>query len=136
VNDIAAEQFVWEIQQASRALKLQESNKMALSSVSKDKQAPTVEELEAQIAELKREIASLTKGIAAFGSAKVDDYKAGAEKLASDAIAASVRAMEDARDEAVSLERDFERHVRAKPLQSIGIAVGVGFLAALLTRRS
>jgi ElaB/YqjD/DUF883 family membrane-anchored ribosome-binding protein len=97
---------------------------------------PSIADLEDQIGELRKEIASLTKNIAAFGSGKVGDYKAGIDRLASDAVNASLDAFNSAKSEAVSLEESFEEQVRARPLQSIGIAVGVGFLAALLTRRS
>jgi len=107
-----------------------------MSKILSDKEtAPSVEDLEAQITELRREIASLTKNIAAFGQAKADEYRSGIEGLASDAVHASLNALHSARDEAASLEESFEEHVRARPLQSIGIALGVGFLAALLTRR-
>lgn len=107
-----------------------------MSKILSDKQAaPSVEDLEDQITELRREIAALTKNIAAFGSAKVGDYRADIEGLAADAVSASLNAFNRAKDEAVSLEESFEEQVRARPLQSIGIAVGVGFLAALLTRR-
>lgn len=109
---------------------------MALSDANHDKKAPSVSELEAQIAELRREVSSLTKSLAAFGAAKVGDYKSSLEGMASDAISGSLKAMESAKAEAHSLEREFEAQVRSKPLQSIGIAVGVGFLAAILTRRT
>lgn len=97
--------------------------------------APSVEDLESQIADLRKEIASLTKNIAAFGSAKASDYRAEFDQLASDAARASLNALGAAKSEALSLEQSFEDQVRARPLQSIGIAVGLGFLAALLTRR-
>jgi ElaB/YqjD/DUF883 family membrane-anchored ribosome-binding protein len=107
-----------------------------MSKILSDKgSAPSVEDLEDQITELRREIAALTKNIAAFGSAKVDDYRADIEGLAADAVSASLNALGKAKDEAISLEESFEEQVRARPLQSIGIALGVGFLAALLTRR-
>ncbi|MDB5526093.1 MAG: hypothetical protein JWM58_3856 [Rhizobium sp.] len=101
----------------------------------KNTDAPSIEDLEDQITELRREIASLTKNIAAFGSSKVDDYKSSLDQLASDAVSASLNAFSTAKSEALSLEEGFEDQVRARPLQAIGIAVGVGFLAALLTRR-
>lgn len=108
----------------------------SMSKILSDKQsAPSAEDLEEQIGELRREIAALTKNIAAFGSAKVGDYRADIEGLAADAVSASLSAFNRAKEEAASLEESFEGHVRARPLQSIGIAVGVGFLAALLTRR-
>jgi len=107
-----------------------------MSKILSDKaSAPSVEDLEDQITELRREIAALTKNIAAFGSAKVDDYRAGIDRLAADAVNASLNAFSTAKEEAISLEESFEEQVRARPLQAIGIAAGVGFLAALLTRR-
>jgi len=107
-----------------------------MSKILSDKDsAPSMEELEQQITDLRREISALTKNIAAFGSAKVDDYRTDIESLAADAVSASLNALNKAKDEAVSLEESFEAQVRARPLQSIGIALGVGFLAALLTRR-
>jgi ElaB/YqjD/DUF883 family membrane-anchored ribosome-binding protein len=109
---------------------------MAITSKIEAKEtAPTVEDIEAQLAELRREISALTKNLAAYGSAKVDDYRAGVDKLAADTVNASLNAINAAKDEAMSLEDAFEQKVRARPLQSIGIALGVGFLAALLTRR-
>lgn len=95
----------------------------------------TAEDVEDRIEELRNEIAALTKTLAAFGATKVDDYKAGLDRLAADAIATSSRAFEAARSEAISLEEGLETHIRNKPLQSVGIAVGIGFLAAILTRR-
>ena len=107
-----------------------------MSKILSDKaNAPSAEDLEAQVAELRREIASLTKNIAAFGQSKAEEYRSGIEGMAADAVHASLNALNSAREEAASLEESFEEHVRARPLQSIGIALGVGFLAALLTRR-
>jgi ElaB/YqjD/DUF883 family membrane-anchored ribosome-binding protein len=95
----------------------------------------TVEDVEERMQELRNEVAALTRTLASFGATKVDDYKSGLDRLASEAIASSSRAFSSARDEAVSLEESLEAQIRSRPLQSVGIAVGVGFLAALLTRR-
>jgi ElaB/YqjD/DUF883 family membrane-anchored ribosome-binding protein len=97
--------------------------------------AASMEDIEAQLAELRKEISGLTKSLASFGAAKVDDYRAGVDQLAADAMDASLNAFNNAKQGAISLEESFEDHVRARPLQSVGIALGVGFLAALLTRR-
>jgi ElaB/YqjD/DUF883 family membrane-anchored ribosome-binding protein len=40
-----------------------------------------------------------------------------------------------ARAQAASIERDLERQIRTKPMQSVAIAAGIGFLFALLSRR-
>ncbi|MCV3766207.1 DUF883 domain-containing protein [Rhizobium sp. TRM95796] len=100
-----------------------------------EKNAPTVEDLEAQIGDLKRDLAELTKTLTALGAAKAESYRDGAERMAADAAAASRRAFNDAREEAYSLGRDVEDEIRARPFQAVGLALGLGYLAALLTRR-
>jgi ElaB/YqjD/DUF883 family membrane-anchored ribosome-binding protein len=95
----------------------------------------SVAQLEQQISDLRKEIASLTKNIGNYGSARIDDYKAGFDRLAGDAVQASLNAVSSAKSSALSLEENLEDHVRSRPLQSIGIAVGVGFLVAMLARR-
>lgn len=96
----------------------------------------TVAQLEQQIGDLRREIASLTKNIGTYGAARIDDYKSGLDRLAGDAVAASMSAVKSAKTGAISLEENLEDRVRSHPLQSVGIAVGIGFLVAMLTRRS
>ena len=101
-----------------------------------DTSRPTGVDVEIRIEELRNEIAALTKTLAAFGATKVDDYRAGLDRLAADAIATSRQAFASARDEAISLEESLENQIRSRPLPAVGIAVGIGFLAALLTRRA
>ncbi|MBL0370646.1 DUF883 family protein [Rhizobium sp. KVB221] len=97
-------------------------------------QASTAE-IEERIEELRGEVAALTKALADFGVAKADDYRAGLDRLAADVKQASAQAFQSAKDEAVSLEQSLETQIRSRPLHAVGIAVGIGFLAALLTRR-
>ena len=92
-------------------------------------------EMRQRIDDLRQEIASISRTLSALGGQKVDDYRESAERLASDAVSASLRAFDTARAEALSMEEGFERQVREHPLRAIGIAAGVGFLFALLTRR-
>ena len=113
---------------------------MALSKAANDtkdaaREALSQLELEQRIDDLKSELASISRTLAAIGGQKVDDYRAGVEQLAADAVSASLKAFESARSEAASLEESFEEHVRAHPLRSIGIAAGIGFLFALMSRR-
>ena len=97
------------------------------SSASKD--------VEAQIQQLRDDIAALTRSVAAVGTEKASEYKGKARRVASDAADASMQMVEAARDQALSMERDLERQIRANPIQAVAIAAGVGFLFALLTRR-
>lgn len=92
-------------------------------------------EMQQRIEDLRNELASLGRTLSAIGGQKVAGYRDTVENLASDAVSASMRALDSARAEATSLEEGFERHVRENPLRAIGIAAGVGFLFALLTRR-
>jgi len=113
---------------------------MALSKAANDtktsaRDALSQLELEQRLDDLKSEIASITKTLSAIGGQKVDDYRVGMEQLAADAVSASLKAFDSARSEAMSLEATFEDHVRAHPLRAIGIAAGVGFLFALMSRR-
>lgn len=92
-------------------------------------------EMRQRIDDLKSEIASLSRTLSALGGQKVDDYKDTVEKFTAEAVSASLRAFDSARSEAMSLEEGFERQVREHPLRAIGIAAGVGFLIALMSRR-
>ncbi|MGV3550551.1 DUF883 family protein [Rhizobium sp.] len=92
-------------------------------------------EMRQRIDDLKSEIASLSKTLSALGGQKVDDYKDTVERFTAEAVNASMRAFDTARSEALSLEEGFERQIREYPLRAIGIAAGVGFLFALLSRR-
>ena len=92
-------------------------------------------EMQQRIDELRSEIAAISKTLSSMGGQKIDDYRDTMERLAGDAVSASLRAFDSARSEAVSLEQGFERHVRDNPLRAVGIAAGIGFLLAILTRR-
>jgi ElaB/YqjD/DUF883 family membrane-anchored ribosome-binding protein len=113
---------------------------MALSKAANEARASASDtlsqlELEQRIADLKSELASMSRTLSAITGQKVEDYRAGIEGLAADAVSASLKAFDTARSEAVSLEESFEEQVRAHPLRAIGIAAGVGFLFALMSRR-
>ncbi|MDQ0456309.1 DUF883 family protein [Rhizobium paknamense] len=92
-------------------------------------------ELEAQIEQLKRDIAGLTKSLADLGSAKLNQAASKASQLKDDVAEASADALNSARGTVAAVERDLEDHIRQKPLQSIAIAAGLGFLLALISRR-
>lgn len=95
----------------------------------------TEADVQAQIDQLREDIAGLAKLIGDLGNQKASDARARAEKFRDDATKAGQEAYERARDEALSLEEEVEDRIRMKPLQSVLIAAGVGFLAALFTRR-
>lgn len=109
--------------------------KIVQDTLKSDAPGTPVGDVEDRFEELRNEIAALTRTLASFGATKVDGYRAGIDRLAADAIANSSKAFENARSEAMSLEQGLEAQIRSRPLQAVGVAVCIGFLAALLTRR-
>lgn len=97
--------------------------------------AASTSDIEAQLQQLREDIASLAKTVAAVGNDKANEVKGKARRAASDAADASLQAVEAARAQAASLERDLERQIKSNPIQAVAVAAGVGFLFALLTRR-
>ncbi|MFV3128873.1 DUF883 family protein [Niveispirillum sp. KHB5.9] len=92
-------------------------------------------DIEAQLKQLRADLTSLASTVAAAGSEKADGYKARVGEMASNVKDASVTAIQNLREELVSLEKKVEGGVRERPLQSLGIAVVAGFALALLARR-
>lgn len=93
------------------------------------------EDLEAEIAQLKNELAKLAKQLQSTGG---HSYGA-ARRVAAEGVdhlrAQGEAAMDKMRAGAGDLETRLEEAVREKPLTSLGVALGVGFMLALLTRR-
>jgi ElaB/YqjD/DUF883 family membrane-anchored ribosome-binding protein len=99
---------------------------MATNPKPADKAAP--EDLAAEVAALKKDIAELAASLKRAGRAKAE------EKLA-EGRAAGEAALEDLEREWDDLETRITGHVHRKPLQSLGIAALVGFFLAVLLRR-
>jgi ElaB/YqjD/DUF883 family membrane-anchored ribosome-binding protein len=95
----------------------------------------STKDIEVQLQQLREDISSLAKTVAAVGNEKATEVKGKAKRAAADATDASYQMVEAAKGQALSLERDLERQIRANPIQSVAIAAGVGFLFALLSRR-
>lgn len=101
-----------------------------------DGQSATTADLQQQLDQIRKDIAGLTETIASLAAGKAEQVKAQAYKAGSDAAEASVNAFEAARDQVCAAQADLEDHIRAKPLQSLGIAAGIGFFLAILSRRA
>jgi ElaB/YqjD/DUF883 family membrane-anchored ribosome-binding protein len=95
----------------------------------------SAKDIEVQLQQLREDISSLAKTVAAVGNDKASEVKGKARRAANDAADASYQMVEAAKDQAISLEQDLERQIRANPIQSVAIAAGVGFVLALLSRR-
>ena len=104
-------------------------------SASDKRNGATASDIEAQIDELKGDITKLARAIGDFGAAKAGDAKSQASAQADNALVASREVLANARGELDRLERLLRDEIRRKPVQTIGIAAGIGFLAAMLMRR-
>ena len=92
-------------------------------------------DVQAELENLRRDIAALTQTVASFGTGKLKEASVRASQLGAEAAGVSAQYVESARDSLRSAEQDLEAQIRSKPLQAVAIAAGVGFLAALLSRR-
>ncbi|HBF31217.1 hypothetical protein [Rhizobium sp.] len=92
-------------------------------------------DVEKQLEKLSADIAALTKVVASFGSGKLDEASQQAKTFADDISQRSSAAASDIKDRLAAVESDLEGQIRRYPLASVGIAAGLGFIAALLSRR-
>jgi len=94
-----------------------------------NKDASTIEQ---DIERLRGDIAALAKSITNYGSGKTGEYKMRASKAGRDLAKSSQEALDSLSKELAGLEETVSTRVREKPLQSLGIAAGVGFLLAAM----
>jgi len=92
-------------------------------------------EIEENIERIRGDIAALAGSLKQYGSDKTDEYKSRATAAGQDLSKLSQDTLNDLTAELQAYERAFVKEVRRHPLQSLGIAAGVGFLIAALVRR-
>lgn len=95
----------------------------------------TAPDLEADIKQLKADIEVLAKQLAATGEHGYGAARRAAAQSASHLKVQGDAAIESLRANAKDMEEQFLATVREKPVTSLAIAAGVGFLVALLARR-
>lgn len=92
-------------------------------------------ELEADIKQLRADIEKLTKQLAATGQHGYGTAKRAAAEGVEQLRAQGEAAFDNLRSNARDLEDQVIANVREKPVTSLAIAAGVGFLFAVLSRR-
>lgn len=97
-----------------------------------DDEAATIQE---NIERLRGDISSLAKSISRYGTEKTGEYTERASKAGHDIADVSQQTLDSLTEELNRLERSLTSQIRRKPLQSLGIAAGIGFLIAMLARR-
>jgi ElaB/YqjD/DUF883 family membrane-anchored ribosome-binding protein len=98
-------------------------------------EAATEKDLEADIAQIREDIAKLAKQLAVTGEHSYGAARRAASDGADHIKAKGEEAVKALRSNADDLERQVSDAVREKPITSLAIAAGVGFLFALLTSR-
>jgi ElaB/YqjD/DUF883 family membrane-anchored ribosome-binding protein len=91
--------------------------------------------LEEQLARIKADITELASTLASIGSRRIHGARSGADGRIGDMTQSAEKALEDLREQLRTVERDVSAKVQEKPLQTLGVAAGIGFLLALIMRR-
>ncbi|ATN35667.1 hypothetical protein ACO34A_17825 [Rhizobium sp. ACO-34A] len=113
----------------------EKANGLAAEGRGKGNGDATVEDVQAELEKLRNDIAALTQTLASFGNGKLKEAGDRASQLGADVAEASAQYVDTARTGLAAAEQDLEAHIRSRPFQSVAVAAGIGFVAALLTRR-
>ncbi|AXS40210.1 DUF883 family protein [Breoghania sp. L-A4] len=95
----------------------------------------SADDIERNVERVRGDIAALAQSISKYGAGKGGEYKARAGQAGKDIAKMSQETLDSLTKELAGLEKTMASQVRQKPLQSLGIAAGVGFLIAMLLRR-
>lgn len=95
----------------------------------------TKRSLEADVAQLRADLAKLAEQVAKTGQTSYDTARRAAREGAEQLKSQGEAAFGDFKAGAENIEAQLTEAVREKPVTSLAIAAGVGFLFALLSRR-
>ncbi|MEJ5082756.1 MULTISPECIES: DNA gyrase subunit B [unclassified Ochrobactrum] len=95
----------------------------------------TTEDLQAQVEQLKEDIAAIAATLTSLGSQTVRDAKRTAKDTYRSAYVQGEDVVDDLKNKAQDVEAQLTETIRARPIASLATAVGVGYLLALLSRR-
>ncbi|MBB5704200.1 ElaB/YqjD/DUF883 family membrane-anchored ribosome-binding protein [Ochrobactrum daejeonense] len=95
----------------------------------------STQDLQAQVEQLKEDIAAIAATLANLGSQTVRDAKRSATDTYRSAHDRGEDVIDDLRSKAEDVEAQLTATVRERPLASLAAALGVGYLLALLSRR-
>lgn len=94
------------------------------------------DEIRAEMAEIRNDIAALTKSLGEYGKARADGLQASATDFTEEMLEESRRAVKKLGKQVSRLEKDMESNVREHPLQWFVGALGLGLVLTMLMRRN
>lgn len=100
-----------------------------------DAQDDSTAELQAQIAQLKEDIASIAATLTEMGSRKINQVRQDAADAYNDVYEQGEDVFSSLKDNACSLEEQVTDYVYERPITSLALAAAFGYLVAALTRR-
>lgn len=105
------------------------------STRSNNNPGPISDEISERAARIRDELAALGEALAGAGAMQTDAARQAAEHKIDELMQSGEKMVSELADHYARAERQVSTTVREKPLQSLGIAVAAGFLAAVLLRR-
>lgn len=108
---------------------------MAATAATKSGAKNETDELKAEIAKLRKELSDLAKHVSEVGDMSARTARKAATAKAEELRKQGEAAFDDLRESALGYEKQLTASVREKPVTSLAIAAGVGFVLALLARR-
>lgn len=100
-----------------------------------DVQDDSTAELQAQIAQLKEDIASIAATLTEIGAQKISKAKQNAADAYNDAYEQGEETLNSFKNSACSIEEQVTDYVQDRPITSLACAAAFGYLFAALTRR-
>lgn len=100
-----------------------------------DASSPTEQDLAADVARLREDISRLADDIRALGRQSVNTAKRAAAEGVEQLRAQGEAGAEGLRANYHDVEQQLTQTVREKPITSLAVAAGLGFLFALITRK-
>ncbi len=92
-------------------------------------------DLEARVEQLTTQLAELARSVSGYSNGTLETLASEARRMKDDVADRSVAIASAAKDTVIAAEGDLEQRIRENPLTAIGVAAGIGFLAAIFTRR-
>lgn len=105
------------------------------SKTTTETQTDNTAELQAQIAQLKDDLAAIASTLTDLGSRKLDNAKRQASDTYNQVFDQGQDTVEALKQRAVSLEEQVTDYVQERPLTSLAIAAAAGYILSVLTRR-